>query len=368
MNRLGRATRVMLGAGALLGCVGLAFPATAADPGAAATREAGFGRGYAWNFRADNTLGTWYSLAGPYTYSTEESGPVARRDGTGQYIVRFPGIGRWGNVQVTAYGAGDVHCQAARQFVSYDPGGGAELGVSCGDRAGRLANSQFTISYNYGNPDMPSAYLYADRPSEASYLPAHTFQRGWGVATITHGPSAADVGVYTVTIPQHAGPGGHVQISARGDHRHWCKTSGWGPAGLDERVTVRCFTVGGAPVNSMFTLAFVRDAALLDQPARAAAYVWADNPIADSYTADHQWEWSTAAPARTTIQRFGVGSYAVRFPVAMDGGTVQVTAYGPDAVRCKVAGWNSSTGASISCINPDGSAADSRFTASFTSL
>jgi hypothetical protein len=80
----------------------------------------------------------------------------------------------------------------------------------------------------------------------------------------------------------------------------------------------------------------------------------------------------TTGSSGNNITRFDVGFYRADFPKlgSYAGGNVQVTAYGWDNTRCKVAGFgpNGDTmQAYVLCFDPSGNLVDSAFTASFTS-
>src|SRR5690242_14882022 len=107
----------------LTGLAALAFaaPAVAVPANRPHARIVG-SRAYAWQFNPSAAVGSWYSLAGSYSYNSSGLGNYARHDGTGRYTVRFRGVGSGGTVTTTAYGAGTRYCNIG-YWVS-DGGGG----------------------------------------------------------------------------------------------------------------------------------------------------------------------------------------------------------------------------------------------------
>jgi hypothetical protein len=52
--------------------------------------------------------------------------------------------------------------------------------------------------------------------------------------------------------------GGSAQVTALGSSGKRCTVSGIRKTGAPQRIGVRCFTAGGDPADSRFTLAFAR--------------------------------------------------------------------------------------------------------------
>ena len=91
-----------------------------------------------------------------------------------------------------------------------------------------------------------SAFVWANQPSSASYLPSPAYQ--WNsrhsftaVNTITR----TAVGSYTVRLPDLGAVSGTVLVTAYGPGTNNCKVLGWGPSGTAQLVNVRCFTATG---------------------------------------------------------------------------------------------------------------------------
>jgi hypothetical protein len=108
------------------------------------------------------------------------------------------------------------------------------------------------------------------------------------------------------------------------------------------------------------------------------AYLWADQPIAASYTPALAYQQNSSG-ATNTMVRTGMGVYQALLPnLAANAGTVHVTAYGSGTQTCKVASWGpnffrhgggwsltSTQQVNVRCFNASGAPADTRFTLSY---
>ncbi|WP_437486818.1 hypothetical protein WME75_04595 [Sorangium sp. So ce1014] len=173
-------------------------------------------------------------------------------------------------------------------------------------------------------------------------------------------------GRYRVQFPGiGASSGGNVQVTAYGSGAERCKVDHWNSSGGGVNVYVNCFTAGGAAINTRFSVAYVRKSGTGSSD---EAYVWANDPTAAAYTPDLTHQFNSSG-VNNTIVRQGVGRYAVTLPgQTAVGGTVEVTAYGPDSDHCKVAGWGQSgddTAVNVRCFDSAGALADGRFTLNF---
>lgn len=94
-------------------------------------------------------------------------------------------------------------------------------------------------------------------------------------------------------------------------------------------------------------------------------WTWAHWPSTGHYTPNPGWTYNNSGGA-VDIYRDGVGQYRVVFAgLTSDRGNVHVVGYGPDANRCKVAGWWPSGGMTVfvRCHTPGGVLADTQFVA-----
>jgi hypothetical protein len=96
---------------------------------------------YAW---ANNSSSASYTPSAPYSSNPSGGGVTATRSGTGQYGMTWTGASGelldGADVQVTAYGAGNVQCKTTGW-------GGDGVGVRCFTPNGVLADSQYVIFY-----------------------------------------------------------------------------------------------------------------------------------------------------------------------------------------------------------------------------
>ncbi|HEU4426776.1 MAG TPA: hypothetical protein VFR67_29940 [Pilimelia sp.] len=137
------------------------------------------------------------------------------------------------------------------------------------------------------------------------------------------------------------------------------------------RTLVRVAAVGGA-LAAGAAVGVVAPQAQAAGQSYGAAYVWADQPTADSYLPRASYQWNSVHPAQAVnrVSRTGIGSYVVTMKdLTGVGGTVSVTAYGASSHHCKVVSWFPTSGAqhvNVNCFDGAGNPADSRFVASYT--
>lgn len=330
---------------------------------------------YAWAHQASGTY-----VADPL-YSRNSSGNVfgegvnntVTQLGTGEYRVRFPGIGTapGGNVQVTAYGTASQRCKVQSWSNS---GGNVDANVRCFDASGAATNAQFSIAYvrNSGTGSAQSAYVWANQPGTASYIPNLTYQFNSSGAQNTI--ERVQQGVYDVTLPDKTALGATVEVTAYGTSSDHCKVDNWSQSGSDAVVRVRCFDTTGAPADEQFTLVFARST----QPngGLSYSYAWANNSGAAMYT-PHLWyqEGYIAGDlgdvaTDITAGRTSEGLYFVELPgMSSSGSNVQITAYGSGSEYCKVQNWHpnqTDTQVNVACYDAGGSLTDTSFVLVYT--
>ena len=181
-----------------------------------------------------------------------------------------------------------------------------------------------------------------------------------GHPTATH----VAVGRQRIRLPAVGAPGGSVKVTTQ-DFAAWggtvgyrpgvsCQPDGWFQDGADEVVDVVCFDRAGNPDDVPFFLRYVAGSA-----SARRGFVFDDQPTAATFVPD--WRHGVNAGV---VTRTGVGRYAVDFPGSA-GGAVEVTAVGPALRHCAVVGRRGNL-ADLACTAPDGSPADTAFTAAFT--
>ena len=312
--------------------------------------------GYAWANQASSAS---YVPSGTYSYNISGGGVSITRFATGVYSVKFTGLGHvaaGGNVQVTAYAGWSEACK-----VSSWSSGGADFTVSvrCFTTSGTAADSLYTVMLTWPQAATSGlGYAWANNPTSASYTPnaAYAYNGSGGSVSITR----SGTGVYAVTFAGlSSGAGGDVQVTAYGTGNEECKVQSWG-AGGSFTASVRCYTAGGTPKDTLYTV-------LVNQPqttTKGIGYVWANNATSASYTPNTFYAYN-GSDGNVTITRSGVGAYAVKFAgLTGGGGHVQVTAYGGSNESCKVVNWSSGAdfNVNIRCFSAAGALVDTRYT------
>jgi hypothetical protein len=196
----------------------------------------------------------------PTQFQVNSSGPavlntVTHAPGSGLYRIDLPGLGApGGNIQVTAFGPGSVHCKA--RSLSHDDAPVRTVAVvGCHNSLGTLVDSAFSIAYT--NNEVPNrrhgAYAQANADGSGAPPPG---------SFSTTGPVAyarlAD-GVYDVNLSaMPAFNDTNVVVTAFGSGATTCKVGGWfAAAGPSTTVRVLCFGSTGAPANHPFSLHYI---------------------------------------------------------------------------------------------------------------
>ena len=279
---------------------------------------------------------------------------ITKPAGTGRYIATFRGlsalIGSQNTVHVTGYGWDKTYCKPMDATLVKD-----KVEVRCFQMGSGLpADAKFYLMVTRNYADL--AFAYAHKPGGTNYSPSAA--GSWNLSGTTN-VIRNGVGKYRVTFSGFgsqlpAGVGGHVQVNAIGTGSAYCKVEEWG-ATSDLGVTVQCFTAAGAPTDSKFNVLFVL-------PSDHQAYAWADQPALASYTPHSSYSSNPAAGQAVSITRVGAGYYRVHWTLAddeiFDWGSLQVTAWGPDGMQCKIDGQMSGESAVVLCYTPDGTPAD----------
>lgn len=305
-------------------------------------------------------------------YQTNSSGALntISRSSTGVYTVRFPNIGAAaGSAHATAYGNGSENCKVS----SWGPSGIDQLVVvRCFNHAGSPVDTYFTASYarSAGDPGY-LGHVWANQPTTASYTPSTAYQ--YNARGFANTISRSATGNYLVRLPGLGVIGGNVKVTAYGSSSHLCKVSNWAPSGSDQLVRVLCFTTGGAPVDTYFTMTFARSLGVIGLAGTPTGYVWANQPASASYTPSTTYQYNSAGTAvNNTITRSATGVYQVRMPkLAGAEGNVHVSAYGSGTAECKVASWASSGAdrlVNVRCFTTTGVPVDTTFTATYTAI
>lgn len=296
--------------------------------------------GYVW---AHSPTSPSYNAGGSYAFNAGGGAITITRQSAGTYTVRFAGLssalGSKSTVHVTGYAAANTYCKPAAQKLLNDV-----IHIKCFDAAsGRPSDAYYTVYITKRYGDL--AFAYANKPTGTNYAPP---------ASASHNPGGAirvfrnGVGIYTVRFSglgsRLSANGGHAQAVAIGTGAQHCNISSWG-ASTDLDVGVLCYSRAGALKDVKFNLFFAT-------PNPGVAYAWASNPTTASYSANTFYR-SNPSGGNVQINRLGVGRYTVTFSglTLLDGGDVQVTAYGGGNRVCKVENWGAPT-ASVRCFDP----------------
>jgi hypothetical protein len=207
------------------------------------------------------------SAAAPYTpsllYQFNSKGftNTVTRVTPGRYAVFMPGLGGGpvgGTVLVTGYSSDNTNCVVSDWF---SDGTNLDVDVQCRNPAGAQVDAFFTVTYArstsmLGVVGAPAAYVLNTQPTTPSYAPpaTHQFNSTGGVNTVTR----AGVGNYTVHLPGLDQDNGHVQVTTSGFSTERCRVNFWFATGGGLDVNVLCFNGSGAPLDSRFTMNFVR--------------------------------------------------------------------------------------------------------------
>jgi hypothetical protein len=320
---------------------------------------------YVW---ANQPTSSSYTPSTQYQRNSSGAKSTISRTGTGAYTVKFTNLsGGNGIVNVTAYDSSTNMCKVSSWTTN---GSNREAGVRCFTNTGAATDSMFTVSYTraQNNPG-EFGYVRADQPTTSSYTPGSDlrFNSTGGTNTVTR----SGTGNYTVTMPGLGAAGtGTVLVTAFGTDSKYCKVVFWSSnASSGRTINVHCYTAGGSPSDSQFTVTYANQISNLGVTGAKAGYVWADQPAADSYPPFSSYQYNSSG-ATNTVSRNGTGNYTVHLPgIGDNNGHVQVTAYGSGNERCKVGSWgafNNQLDATVLCFTPAGAPVDTFYTLSYT--
>ncbi|MBL8754604.1 MAG: hypothetical protein JNK15_14970 [Planctomycetes bacterium] len=268
----------------------------------------------------------------------------------GRFRVDFPSMGSAfdGVPHVTAWFGN--HTVVLR---SWAPAGPAlQVFVDVFNIAGVLVDEPFLVHYRRGGePTMRSAYVWANDPLSASYMPIQTYN--WngnrGFATVQR----IATGYYQVTLPGLApslsGKSGSVQVTpmngSSGAVAPRRASVLWLPQPTSLLCVVYTYDALGNPSDGMFTLSYHETAAPIPSDQGSGAYVVVNTGIvlAPGFADSN----GTAGPLHSEVfNHLGTGVYDVVLPsvVAADSATVQVCLYGNTPGHASVNHWGSNGG------------------------
>jgi hypothetical protein len=195
----------------------------------------------------------------------------------------------------------------------------------------------------------------------ADYTPAETYQ--YNSTGELNTIKRNDVGNYAVSMPGMSMQEGTVQITAITEDGRKC---GLG-AIKGKEAPVLCYDATGAPVDTNFFLLYFVGTIPVASGETSGAWVWGNDPVADSYTPDERYQYNSTG-ATNTITREGAGRYWVDLPgLGAESGNIQVTAgnSGP-GVTCSVLKWELAADnlkrILVGCYDAAGQSVDSGYT------
>lgn len=192
-------------------------------------------------------------------YNSAGLGNSVVHTGIGSWTVKFPGLGTPGpidgSLQASAVSPPSVPARCKVQSWSSSPSSQLAL-VNCYNAAGALADSQFTLTYQYqrslyGGAIPPKYFGYLwNQPVGGPVSTDYNSVLGPGANTLSPGPLA------TVKFPALAVLPDDVQVTAAGPASDFCGLSNpWTHIGSDTLVRdVNCFSNSGSPIAPGFLI------------------------------------------------------------------------------------------------------------------
>jgi hypothetical protein len=317
--------------------------------GAVATPH--FADGYVWAF---NPTSASYSAASSYSFNRSGGGITITRPAgtTGQYTVRFAGLsallGAKSTVKVTGYFPDNAYCKPTSPKLASNI-----VKVRCfNGTTGAPVNAYYTVFVTRNYVEL--AFAHAQLPTGNNYAPlaSASWNPAGGIRVFRF-----STGEYQVKFlklgSRLTSNGGHVQVSVINTGGQHCKVRGWGGS-PDLLINIGCMKRNGTPQDLKFNVLFL-------MPNNHLGYAWADQPSAASYTPSSFYSHNSSGGG-VSITRSSTGKYTVTWSGLgadlLDGGDVQVTAYGGGTAQCKVESWGSQS-ANVRCFAPNGALVDS---------
>lgn len=200
-----------------------------------------------------------YNPDATYSHNADGALNVVKRSDVGRYVVVLTaGPSPGGSVQVSAYGEKRRHCRT----LEWGPSGADELiPVYCSSKSGHFADSMFTLTFYEdlglrANSGGKWAYLLANRPKAASYVPQARYRgaKPSGKPRVLR----SSRGRYVVKLPSMP-LGGAVQVTPMDSRSRRCNVAGIRKGGKPQRIEVRCYNATGTkPKDSAFTLSYTK--------------------------------------------------------------------------------------------------------------
>lgn len=160
-----------------------------------------------------------------------------------------------------------------------------------------------------------------------------------------------------------------MSVTPTGPAAAVCEVVTWVKTLTGQQVQVACFTPSGSPADSKFAAAYTGLPGTTS-PTGTVAYVKIDTPTAKEHFPDHDDWYATFTSSGPAVTHLGTGRYRIRFPgLDLHGGTVAITAWGSDAVTCRIVKWSGTSQGEvfdIACTAPGGTPLDTQSDLSFS--
>jgi hypothetical protein len=289
------------------------------------------------------------------------------RNVTGSWIVTMPGLGvSGGTVQVSPLNRYPRFCSVGSWGLAPD----LEIAVTCRRRDGVAVDTKFVVLFAVGSgvvlvPAPRLAYVLND-VDDADHTPTMTWQYSSNGETFT--VDHLGVGRYALHLGAIPDAGGTILSSVTDALVASCRVVDWDDPGDELVIRVTCRGATGVPSDETFTVLHLWRLGPEGTGGGPAAYLWADQPTAASYTPPGARRFSTAGE-RPTVRRTAVGVYQATLPGMPAGGAALVTAYGTGSSHCQLGSIRTSgtpQRVGVRCFKPDGTRVDSRFTLAYT--
>ncbi len=304
--------------------------------------------GWAWISNGSGTVGSSYSSSG----GTVSVSHIT----TGRYRVTFNGINAFGgNVQVVAEGPNANRCK-----VENWGGLPVSVNVRCHSHLGSAVNTSFIVVYANSSGGGPGrwAYAWANEPTSGIYTPSPSFQshyNGGSVAIVRLG-----VGSYRVFMAGVAGSLGNAQVTAYGSSSDHCNIDRISTGYLD----VKCWTTTNAPVDTLFSVAFMSSGAMLAPDFQRAAHYHADRTTAIYPYTPTRLVTVPGTSATTLVTSDGTGHDHISFNwgtpplnLSLSWSAALAVSYGSGASYCKPARGTDGFPVDVRCYLRQGSIA-----------
>ena len=274
---------------------------------------------------------TPYYANADHSYNSAGGKTLVTRLGIGYYQVDFRKLftnGALNNVQVSA-----VNTRGYCESSGWDSEGtfqAAKMWVTCFDRTGAMADTQFSVLYQkrtdyLGSHTQGIAFLWADQPSAVSYTPEANYNFNSSSPGLFNTIQRNSTGDYSVFIPDLTGPGGNAQVSAYSSTNtpFRCKAVSTQAPGISGSIVhVLCFDQTGAAADSYFSLAFALNMpfSTITGTTTQGVYAWDDKPKRTPYTPPTPWNFNSVnASDLTQVSRSSKGAYLITIPASITG-------------------------------------------------